>query len=137
MAAFDTLAYAKKLKAAGVPELQAEIHAETFAEFIEDKLATRQDIMRMENEIKHDMQLMENTLKQDMQHMENELKQDMLRLENEFKLEIHEINKEIKALDCRTDVKLAELKTDLIKWVVGISAAQAALIISVIRLLSH
>jgi len=42
---FDTLAYVKKLKAAGVPEKQAEAHAETFAEIVEDRIATKQDIL--------------------------------------------------------------------------------------------
>lgn len=39
---FDTLAYAKKLISAGVPQAQAEIQAEAFAEIIEDKLVTKQ-----------------------------------------------------------------------------------------------
>ena len=46
--AFDTLAYANKLKAAGVPQQQAEVHAETFAEIIEERLATKQDIKELE-----------------------------------------------------------------------------------------
>ena len=55
---FDTLAYAKKLKAAGVPEIQAEIQAETQRETIEivvneletrhlKELATKADIRDM------------------------------------------------------------------------------------------
>ena len=55
---FDTLAYAKKLKAAGVPEAQAEIQAETQRETIEivvseletrhlKELATKSDIRDM------------------------------------------------------------------------------------------
>lgn len=42
--AFDTHAYVKKLKAAGVPEEQAEVHAETIAHLIEGELATKRDI---------------------------------------------------------------------------------------------
>jgi hypothetical protein len=45
---FDTLAYANKLKAAGVPQQQAEIHAEAFAEIIEERLATKQDLKELE-----------------------------------------------------------------------------------------
>ncbi len=32
--AFDTLAYAKKLKQAGIPEAQAEVQAEAMAELV-------------------------------------------------------------------------------------------------------
>ena len=45
---FDTLAYVKKLKAAGVPEKQAEVQAETFAEIIDEKVATKQDLAILE-----------------------------------------------------------------------------------------
>ena len=50
--AFDTLAYPKKLKAAGVPEKQAEMQAEAFAEIIEDRLATKQDILMFQRDMK-------------------------------------------------------------------------------------
>lgn len=55
--AFDTLAYAKKLKAAGVPENQAEIQAEAFAEIIEERLATKQDLKELELRLKRDLTL--------------------------------------------------------------------------------
>ena len=47
-AIFDTLAYAKKLKEAGVPENQAEIHAEAIAELIDEQLATKKDLQILE-----------------------------------------------------------------------------------------
>lgn len=49
---FDTLKFVKRLKAAGVPEEQAEVHAETFAQIIEDRIATKQDIIQIEQNIK-------------------------------------------------------------------------------------
>ncbi|MEI8054579.1 MAG: DUF1640 domain-containing protein [bacterium] len=45
---FDTLRYANRLKAAGVPEKQAEVQAEMMAETIEDKLATKKDLKELE-----------------------------------------------------------------------------------------
>lgn len=41
---FDTLAYAKKLKSAGVPEAQAEIQAEALKEIINSELVTKRDL---------------------------------------------------------------------------------------------
>jgi hypothetical protein len=52
---FDTLAYVKKLKSAGVPEKQAEIQAETFAEILEERVATKQDLKELELALKHDL----------------------------------------------------------------------------------
>jgi len=79
---FDTLAYANKLKEAGFESRQAEVQAELLAEIFEERLATKQDVDALKNEM---------------------------------------------------NLKFAELKVEVIKWVVGISAAQAALIISILK----
>jgi len=67
--AFDTLAYSKKLRAVGVPEKQADVQAEAFAEIIEDKIATSQDILSL----KRDIQEMEMRLKRDIKEAELKL----------------------------------------------------------------
>lgn len=48
---FDTLAYAKKLKAAGFTEEQAEVQAEGIAEIIDEKLATKKDLLELEERL--------------------------------------------------------------------------------------
>jgi hypothetical protein len=45
---FDTLGYFEKLKAAGVPEIQAKAQVEVIREVIEDKLATKRDLKELE-----------------------------------------------------------------------------------------
>ena len=45
--AFDTLGYAKKLTAAGVPQLEAEAHAEAAREFIMAELVTKTDLQTL------------------------------------------------------------------------------------------
>ncbi|MFH1952936.1 MAG: DUF1640 domain-containing protein [Pseudomonadota bacterium] len=52
---FDTLAYAKKLKAAGFTEEQAEVQAQAFAEIIEERLATKQDLKELELAMRRDL----------------------------------------------------------------------------------
>lgn len=52
---FDTLAYAKKLIAVGVPQTQAEVQAEMFAEIIDDQLATKQDLKELEIKLERDL----------------------------------------------------------------------------------
>jgi hypothetical protein len=56
---FDTLQYAKKLKTAGVPEKQAEVHAEAMAELVDNKLATKQDLRELALNITKDMKELE------------------------------------------------------------------------------
>lgn len=47
----DTLAYAKKLRAAGVPEQQAEAFAEALKDAAADSLATKADLLAMETRL--------------------------------------------------------------------------------------
>lgn len=51
MYAFDTLAFAKKLKSAGYTEAQAEVlveaHSQVFREMLESTLATKDDVRDM------------------------------------------------------------------------------------------
>jgi len=75
-AVFDTLAYAKKLKAVGFTEEQAEVQASAVADLVNEKLVTKADL----------------------------------------------------------DLKIAELKTELVKWMLGIAAAQAAFLVTLIKL---
>lgn len=48
---FDTLGYYEKLKAAGVPEAQAKVQTEALREIIEDKLATKKDLLDLESRL--------------------------------------------------------------------------------------
>jgi hypothetical protein len=63
--AFDTLGYAKRLREAGVPNPQAEGHAEAAREFIMTELVTKQDLLALENrlETKIDTQTLRLTVR--------------------------------------------------------------------------
>ena len=52
---FDTLAYAKKLKAVGVPDEVAEVQAEALAEIVEERLATKRDLKELEEATKRNL----------------------------------------------------------------------------------
>ncbi len=67
--AFDTLAYAKKLKEAGFTEKQAEVQAEILFEIVDEQLATKQDIMGLERQIKE----LEMATKRDIKELEMRL----------------------------------------------------------------
>ncbi len=59
---FDTLAYAKKLIAVGVPSKQAEVQAETFAEIIDERIATKRDMKELEITLRRDMKELESRI---------------------------------------------------------------------------
>ena len=50
--AFDTLAYARKLKAAGVDEAQAEAHAEAVRDAVTEGVATKADVRDLKADVR-------------------------------------------------------------------------------------
>ncbi len=65
-----TTAYSKRLKEAGVPDAQAEVHAESVAELIDERIATKQDLKELEITLKRDVKELEAILKRDVKEME-------------------------------------------------------------------
>lgn len=61
---FDSLEYYNQLKNAGVSDRQAHIQANAFSQLIENKLATKHDINRLENRMDHLECHVENRLKE-------------------------------------------------------------------------
>ncbi|HIJ83232.1 MAG: DUF1640 protein [Magnetococcales bacterium] len=112
--AFDTHAYVKKLRDAGVDERQAEIQAEALVALVEDRLATKQDIF---------------TLKRDLADVEANLRRDIKELDVKIEAVRADLKRDMEAtkLEMRRDVESA--KADTVKWTAGMFAAQTALII--------
>ena len=91
-AIFDTLSYAKKLKAVGFTEEQAEVQAETLSEIIDERLATKQDILALKKDIKE----LETRLKRDMKEMEVGLRHDMKEMEVGLRHDMKEMELRLK-----------------------------------------
>ena len=74
---FDTLKFVEKLRAAGVPEAQAKVQAEVLVfaldEVMDQQLATKQDIARLERELKADITRLERELKAEIIPMQRDL----------------------------------------------------------------
>jgi len=115
--AFDTLAYVKRLKAAGVPESQAEAQAETFVEIIEGRLATRVDLRRTESVLRKDLEQIRSDLKKDL---------EQIRSDSE---------KEHKQIRFDSAKEHAKTKLEIIKWTAGMLLAQTAIIATLVKLL--
>jgi len=64
---FDSLGYAKRLRDGGVPQDQAEAHAEAARDFIMVELATKADLLvteqRLQTELQHTKQELQTELR--------------------------------------------------------------------------
>jgi hypothetical protein len=63
---FDTLEFAKTLKAANFSDTQAEALAQAVAGIVEEQLATKRDLKELEVAFKRDLQEMELRLRHDL-----------------------------------------------------------------------
>jgi len=92
---FDTHAYVKKLKAAGVPEVQAEAHVETLVEIVENGLATKLDIHNLRKDIKETKKELKDDIK--------ETRKEISEVKKELQKDIQDVRKELKNLDEKVD----------------------------------
>ncbi|MFO0847551.1 MAG: hypothetical protein U0871_03165 [Gemmataceae bacterium] len=108
VATFDTLKFANTLKAAGVPDKQAEAQAAAFAELIQanfKELATKDDLDRLAKDLRREISDLRD-----------------------------EIKREIAQQTARMDVQLATLRGEqvLLRWMMG--ATFAGVIAVLVRL---
>ena len=66
--AFDTLAYARKLKAVGVDEAQAEAHAEAVRDAVTEGVATKADLDNGHTALRTDLENQISALKKDLEN---------------------------------------------------------------------
>jgi len=104
---FDTLKFANRLKTAGVPAVQAEAEADALSEVLETNLG-------------------ELATKTDLREVEAKLESKMAKLESKIEKTELVLRHEIKEL-------AANLKFELLRWVIGIAIAQTGLLIGLLK----
>ena len=75
--AFDTHAYVKQLKSAGMPEEQAEVLAQSHATLIDKELATKRDVEGLAAATKRDVEGLAAATKRDMEEFRAVYKREM------------------------------------------------------------
>jgi hypothetical protein len=110
VATFDTLKFANTLKAAGVPDKQAEAQAAAFAELIQanfKELATKEDSERLAKAGKDDLDRATKELRREISDLREETKRDIAQFSS------------------RVDVQLATLRGEqvLLRWMMGATFA--------------
>ena len=120
----DTLAFAKRLQAAGADERLAEAIVEGITDADTSSLATKEDLGLVKAELKEDIAL----VKEDLRHVETALKEDIRQVETALKEDIRQVE-----IAIRTDI--ANSHADILKWLFGIIFAQTAIVIAVFSFL--
>ncbi len=111
--AFDTHRFVKRLTRTGFTEEQAEALADEQVALLNSNLATRENLLRLEGAQKQQLAEHEAATEQTIQ---------------EIKREIQEIKREIQEMKGSQKRQMAELKADLLKWMIGALIAQTGVI---------
>ena len=118
---FNTLRFAKRLKAAGILPEHAEAEAEALAEALE-------------------VNLKDLATKGDLKHLEERLDTKLGGMRKDMDVEFSNMDAKLIQLEQRIDTKIERSKIDLIRWIVGSMLAQfglvAGLVISVMKFLT-
>lgn len=144
---FDTLDYAKKLEAAGVPVRQAELQSQLLADVISDSVALPADIERIQAVLSENMVISELKLSQKIEASESRLNQKIEASESRLNQKIEasesrlnqkieasvselnqkigtsvsELNQKINTLELRMFAEFEKMRGDvtLLKWMLG------------------
>jgi hypothetical protein len=139
---FDTLKMANSLKAAGVPDKQAEAEANIFAEMMQvnlKELATKQDLEQLGKDLRQEMQQLGKDLRKEIQESRQETQQlakDLRKEIQEGRQETQQMGKDIRAefkqFELVIEAKLEKFRGEqiLVRWMFGfILAAMMAMLV--------
>ena len=100
--AFDTLATAEALKAAGMEDAHAKAIAGAMRDAITESVATKADISRLEGKVEADIARLESKIETDVTRLEGKIGADTARLE----ARITQLESKIEAATANTKVQV-------------------------------
>ena len=100
--AFDTLATAEALKAAGMEDAHAKAIAGAMRDAITESVATKADISRLEGKVETDIARLESKIETDVTRLEGKIGADTARLE----ARITQLESKIEAATANTKVQV-------------------------------
>ncbi len=154
--AFDTHRFVKHLTENGFTEQQAEVLADEQVHLLNTNLATQADVAAIQREIvgvKRDIEVLRQEtktsivgVKRDIEALRQETKtsiagvqRDIEALRQETKADIEALRlgtkADIEALRLGTKADMAEVKSDLLKWMMGALIAQGGVVVALLKLL--
>ena len=123
VATFDTLKFANTLKAAGVPEKQAEAQAVAFSDVIHlnfKELATKDDLAQAVKELRQEIQQSAKEIRSEAQQTSKDLRKEVQEARDESNRALKE---ESLKLHSKIDTLYAKLvgEMTLLKWMFGLN----------------
>src|SRR5215471_14412693 len=106
---FDSLGYAKRLRDGGVPQDQAEAHAEAARDFIMAELVTKTDLLATKQELRTSITELQTELRTTKQELQTELHHTKQELQSELRTTKQELQNNIETLSLRLTVPVGAI----------------------------
>ena len=136
--AFDTHRFVKRLIENGFTEQQAEVLADEQVHLLNSNLATQADVAAIQRDIAtvhQEIESLRQETKANIESLRQETKANIESLRQETKANIESLRQETKASIAGVQRDIAEVKSDLIKWMVGALIAQGGVVVALLKLL--
>lgn len=119
MVTFDTLAYARRLRGAGLSDEQAAVHAEALATALGEVLVTKQDLNELAT--KDDLHRLELATKEEFASVRREMGSEFASVRQEMRGEFAAVRQDMRAQELRLTLRMGALIS------IGIGALAAIL----------
>ena len=118
--AFDTLAYAKRLRDGGIPDRTAEVHAEAAREFIMTELVTKSDLEATRRELETSIETVRRELTTSIENVRQELTTSIENVRQELTTSIENVRQEL-------TTSIANTRSELKAMIVALSEDMKAM----------
>jgi Mg2+ and Co2+ transporter CorA len=133
--AFDTHQFVLDLTKAKMPEAQAEALARHYANLLNDRLATKDDLKLQGLAFKEDMVALRSELKEDMNVMEQKMDAEFVAVRSELASEFASVRGEITRLDQKIDHLEERLSANIINTALKTQIAGVVVICTIMGLM--
>jgi hypothetical protein len=123
---FDTHAFVKRLTDAGMPEAQAEVLADEQVRLIDDRLATKEDIAKLQAATKEDIA----RVHEDIAKLHATTEEDIAKPQAAIKIDLRE-------MELRIEAKLESAKSEIIRWMFGTIGFQTIAVVGAVVALAR
>jgi chromosome segregation ATPase len=110
---FDTLDYARKLEAAGVPSAQAELQARALNDAIATSVASRDDLTRLESRLDGKFESLESRLDGKFENLESRFDGKLESLESRLDGKLESLESRLNAKFANVDARFENVDTRL------------------------
>jgi len=112
---FDTHAFVKRLTAAGMPEAQAEVLADERVRLIDERLATKEDIAKLQAATT----------------------QDIAKLQAATTADIAKLQADLREVELKLDAKIESVKSEIVRWMFGTIGFQTIVVVGAVVALAR